>query len=105
MRISILALLWAGLAACPLLRAQSTFGTVLDTVTEAEFSVPIARRTVAKVTARVPVIDTEKGVIADSKTSEQITRLPLNDCATDGLARVGGGRCIAPTICGGTGPG
>jgi hypothetical protein len=96
---------WAVLLACPLLRAQSTFGTVLDTVTEAEFSVPIARRTVAKVTARVPLIDTENGVIADSENSEQITRLPLNYRATDGLARAGGGRCIAPTIRGEAGPG
>jgi hypothetical protein len=45
----------------------------------ADFSLHIAPRTeVATVAARVAVIDTENGVIADSKNSEQITRLPLN---------------------------
>jgi Carboxypeptidase regulatory-like domain/TonB dependent receptor-like, beta-barrel len=151
MRTGISVLLWAVLAACPLLDAQSTFGTVLGTVTDAsgaaiagakltlrnidrgtsatadsseqgffeflnlesgryqvtaerasfasqsssefilearetrraDFSLPIAPRTeVATVTARISMINTENGVIADSKNSEQITRLPLNYRAT-----------------------
>ena len=52
----------------------------------ADFSLSIAPRAeVATVTARVSVIDTEDGVIADSKNSEQITRLPLNYRATNTL--------------------
>ena len=45
----------------------------------ADFTLEVASRTeTAVVTARVPVINTEDGVISDSMNSEQITRLPTN---------------------------
>jgi hypothetical protein len=51
----------------------------------ADFSLEIAPKLeTAVVTAKVPRIDTENGTIADAKSFEQVTRLPINSRAVTG---------------------